>query len=188
MFPSPLRARLACCLAVCAWFLSGCAAINVFLGKELRVGYGELTERLAKRTPLEKDLAGLVGATLTNPSVFADTAGDRTRLAASFHVELKLPLSNKSLFGTMTLSGVPRFDADKQAIFLTDAKLDRVRIDRMPDALAESLAKFATQFARDQFSEKPIYLLKESDAKRLGDALRRARVEVKPEGLLLIWR
>lgn len=181
------RRSIVLALAV-APILPGCAAIGAWFGKEISVTHAELTERLVKRVPLEKDLAGLVGAKLTRPRVFAESVAGKARLATTFDVELRLPLGGKSLFGTLTLSGVPRFDASRKAIFLGDIVLDRVRIDRMPDALSEALAKFATQLARDEFDVKPIYALKEEDARKLGDALTRARVEVKPESLTLTWR
>ncbi len=179
--------------------LNGCALAPLFT-REINFSHEELTARLNKRFPLEKNIADLLTVKLMRPRVSADIPGastasavksDPTRLVVSVDLNVKLPLTNKSLWGTMSLSGVPRYDTGKRAIFLGDTKLERVRVEQMPDALSAALAKSASQIAKDYFEDKPIYTFNEADLSKYGQALNPSgltRIEVRTEGLALILK
>ena len=78
--------------------LAGCA--SGLLGMdEIKFSHAELTERLVKRFPIEKSVAGLLDVSLTRPRVDArEEAGKETRLAATFDVQIKMALSSKTVF------------------------------------------------------------------------------------------
>jgi hypothetical protein len=156
-----------------ALLLTGCALLPVFV-RDVSLSYGELTERLSKRFPMERNIADFLSVTLMRPrvSAVADTstapspapgaaARPAMRLAITVDLEVKLPSllnkSQRSLWGSMTLSGVPRFDAQSRSVQIDDAKLDRVRVDNM-----------ATQLAKEYLEAKPIYTLSPEQTERLG--------------------
>ena len=149
-----------------------------FFDHQLGVPYTELNERIGKRFPMERNIADLLTVTLMRPRVapIADSGrGPETqaaRLSVTIDLQVKLPsllnASQRSLWGSMTLSGVPRYDPKSKAVVLVDANLDRVRVDNMPDALSASLAKAASQLAKEYLDDKPIYALNDAQVGRLG--------------------
>ena len=168
--------------------LSSCVG-NPLLPNEIRFSHQELSERMAKRFPLEKNIAGLLEIKLTRPIVGArEEIGKITRLGFTFDAEVKLALSHKTLFGTVILSGIPRYNPIQHAIFLNDAELDIVRTDNMPDGLSAALAKAASGIAKDYLDGKAIYSFKEEDLKRYGLALEPHRIEVQRHGIVLVMR
>ena len=178
-------------------FISGTAAIliillascagNPLLPGEIRVTYQELSERMAKRFPVEKNVAGLMEVKLTRPRVDArEEPGKITRLGFTFDAEVKLTLTNKMMFGTVIISGVPTYNTATREIFLNDAELDIVRTDNMPDGLSAALAKAASGIAKDYLGGKAIYGFKEEDLKRYGMTLNPQRIDVKRDGIALV--
>lgn len=150
-----------------------------FFGRQLSVPYTDLNERIAQRFPMERNIADLLTVTLMRPvvtPVLANAARGQeaaaARLSVTVDVQVKLPSllnnSQRSLWGSMTLSGKPRYDSKSKAVMLVEANLDRVRVDNMPDALSALLAKAASQLAREYLDDKPIYTLNPAQVGRLG--------------------
>ena len=168
--------------------LSGCAG-NPLLPNEIRFSHQELSERMAKRFPLEKNIAGLLEIKLTRPIVGArEELGKITRLGFTFDAEVNLPLSHKTMFGTVIMSGIPRYNPATREIFLNDAELDIVRTDKMPDGLSAALAKAASGIAKGYLDGKAIYSFKEEDLKRYGLTLEPQRIDVQRNGIVLVMR
>ncbi len=150
-----------------------------FFGYQFSVTHNELNERIGKRFPMEHNIADLLTVTLMRPRVAAalsnaargsDTA--TARLSITVDLQVKLPsilnTPQRSLWGSVTLSGVPSYDTKSRSVVLDDANLDRVRVDNMPDALSAALAKTASQLAKEHLDAKPIYTLTATQISRLG--------------------
>ncbi|MBL8511430.1 MAG: DUF1439 domain-containing protein, partial [Betaproteobacteria bacterium] len=128
---------------------------------EIRFSNAELTERLAKRFPLEKSIGGLLDVTIANPRVETRTPDNQAAsLVVILALQVKLPLTNKSLFGTLQVSGRPRYEPATHGLYMDDARVDNVRADNLPDALAAALSKAASNVAREHLAEKPLYTIK----------------------------
>ncbi len=167
--------------------LVGCAS-NPLLPGEIRFTWAELNERMTKHFPVEKSVAGLLDVTLSHPRATARVDGPQLRLAVTFDVQVKLSLSGKTVFGIVSLSGLPRYDPDARTIYLDGARVDSLRTDNMPDGLPAALVKAASAVAREALEDKALYALKEEDLHRYGVTLAPRRIEVRAEGIALMLR
>ncbi len=164
------RSNFACVATLVALaVVSGCA---LFSFREISLSYLELNERLSTRFPVERNMAGFLNITFMRPRVAPVLApGAQPRLAVTLDLDLKLPSmrnnTQRSLLGSLTLSGIPTYDATNKSIHVVDARLDRVRVDHMPDALSDALAKTATQLAKEYLEGKPLYTLSPDQRDRL---------------------
>ena len=175
-------------LSAAALFLTGCAT-NLLLPSEVKFTHQELSERMAKRFPVEKSIAGLLDVKLSRPRVDArEEDGKQTRLGFTFDADVKSVLTNKTITGTVLMSGVPKYNSATREIFLSDAKVDSLRADNMPDALSAALAKAASGMAKDYLEGKPIYSFKEEDLKRYGMTINPQRIDVARDGIALVMR
>lgn len=165
-----------------ALLLAGCASIPLLSG-EFRVTADELTEKMARRFPLEKSVAGLLDVTLVRPKV--ELVAEQQRVVTSFDVSVKLALSGKSVAGTLKISARPEYVAVSRSLFLRDARVDQIRIDNMPDALSAALAKAASNFARDAVEDKSLYTFKAEELTRYGVRYEPDRIEVRTDALVL---
>ena len=165
-----------------ALLLGGCSNIPLLSG-ELRMTAEELTRKMERRFPLEKSVAGLLDVTLARPRV--EMNAPENRLATSFEITVKLPLSNKSVNGSLKISGRPEYVAKSRGLFLRDARVELIRMDNMPDALSAGLARAASGIARDAMQDKPLYTFRPEDFSRYGVRYEPERVEVRADAIVL---
>lgn len=166
--------------------LLGC--VNpIWAPREILLSYSELGDRLAKRFPLERSVAGLVDFTFTDPR-FAprEETGRDLRMAATCDLKVKMSLSSKVLNGSITISGVPRYDIAKRAVFLADSRIDGLRVTDLPPALREALTRSASNIVRDLLQERPLYAFRDEDLSRFGLRFEPQRIEVRPTGIALV--
>jgi hypothetical protein len=153
--------RLAAALLALALF-SGCAT-KMLLPSEIRMSAVELTTRMEKRFPVERSVAGLIDVTFSSPVVTLS----EPRMTTQLDVRV-MPLTGKNYTGTVIVSGIPAYDPARRGLLLNDAKVDRIVLDNMSDALSAALARLATQMARATFDDKPFHTFKEEDFTRYG--------------------
>ena len=99
------------------------------------------------------------------------------RIATSFDIGVKLPLTGKNVTGVMKLSGRPEYVVATDSLFLRDARVDQIRMDNMPEALSAALAKAASNFARDVLEDKALYTFKAEELRRYGARFEPQRIE-----------
>ena len=117
--------------AVCALAIAGCATFP-FQSGEVRMSADELTQKMQRRFPMDKNVAGLLEVTLAQPRV--DLSERDNRVATSFLLNVKLPLTNKSLSGSLKVSGRPEYVSASRSLFLRDARVEQIQLDNMSNA------------------------------------------------------
>lgn len=183
-----MNGRAALSFLTTVFLLAGCAT-NFILPHEIKFSHRELSERLSKRFPVEKSVAGLLDVKLSRPRVDAiEETGKPIRLGFTFDADVKLLLTNKNMSGTVVMSGFPRYKPATREIFLSDARVDALRADNMPDAISAAMAKAASAIAQDYLEGRPLYSFKEEDLKRYGMTLNPQRVDVHRDGIALVMR
>ena len=168
--------------AICVLTLAGCATFP-FLSGELRMSADELTQKMQRRFPMDKNVAGLLEVTLAQPRV--DLSERDNRVATSFLLNIKLPLTNKSLSGSLKVSGRPEYVAASRTLFLRDARVEQIQLENMSNALSAALAKAASSIARDVLEEKPLNVFKAEDFTRYGVQYEPDRIFVRGDQLVL---
>ena len=164
-----------------ALLLAGCSSL-LFRSGEIRITADELTRKMERRFPLEKSVGGLLNVTLAQPRV--ELNAEESRLSTSFEVIVKL-LSGKSVSGSLKISGRPEYVAASRSLFLREARVERLHMDNMPDALSAGLAKEASKVARDLLEDKALYVFKPEEFTKYGARLEPDRIEVRPDALVL---
>lgn len=162
--------------------VTACASLP-FVSGEVRMSADELTQKMARRFPVEKSVAGLLDITLANPRV--DLSEADNRITASFHVVAKLPLSNKSLTGSLKVSGRPEYVPESRSLFLRHPTVEQIRLDNMTDALSAALSKAASAVARDVLEDKPLHTFKPEDFTKYGVQYVPERIVVRGDHLVL---
>lgn len=167
---------------IAAIMLGGCSSLP-FVSGEVKMSADELTQRMAKRFPVEKSVAGLLDVTLANPRVALSEADNR--ITADFMIDLKLALTNKKLTGTVKISGRPDYVPETRSLFLRDAKVDRIRVDNMSDSLSTAVAKATSTIARDMLEDKPLHVFKPEEFSKYGVGYTPDRIIVRGDTLVL---
>ena len=189
--PSRLTRYIRLCAMVALASVGGCALLP-WTTRDITVSYPDLNARLDQRFPVERNIADLLRVKVLRPSVAAmagATPSAPLRLTVSMSLDVTMPsllnASQRSLWGSMRLSGLPRFDTRTNSIFLQDARIDQVRVDNMPGALEAALSNAATRLAKETFEEKPLYILTADQVERLGGRAASVSIEVREARLVL---
>ena len=167
------------------FLLAGCGSLPIVSG-EVRMSADELTQKLSRRFPLEKSVAGLLDITLANPRV--DLSEADNRITTSFQTIVKLPLTGKTLSGSLKVSGWPEYVPETRALFLRDARVDQIRMDSMPDGLSAALAKAASTVAREVLGDKPLHTFQAADFTKYGIHYVPERIVVRDDQLVLLLK
>ena len=163
--------------------LSACIT-SAFLPKEITMSAVELTTRMERRFPVDRTAGGLVDLTFSKPVVTFATP----RLATQLSVRARLLLSSSVTEGTLTLSGVPYYDAATRGLYLRDARVDKIELGRVPETYSQALAKVASQLVKTQFEGKPFYTFREEDFTKFGIGYEPLALAVRNDALVLTLR
>lgn len=180
-----LRHRLRFALLLVLFLASACAPIP-FLSGEVRMSADELTQRMARRFPMEKSVAGLLDITLANPRV--DLSEKDNRITTSFQLAAKMPLAGKSITGNLKISGRPEYVPESRALFLRDPQVEQLRLDNMTDALSAALAKTISSVAREALADRALHTFQPEDFTKYGIQYVPERILVRGDHLVLTLR
>ena len=172
-------------LAVLVALIAGCATFP-FLSGEVRLSADELTQKMARKFPMERSVGGLLDITLANPRV--DLSEADNRITTNFDASVKLPLTNKRFGGSLKVSGRPDYVPESRTLFLRDARVDQIRMENMPDGLSAAIAKTASVLARDVLEDKPLHTFRAEDFTRYGAQYVPERIIVRGDQLVLLLK
>jgi Protein of unknown function (DUF1439) len=152
--------------------LGGCASRRPPL--ILNYSAVELEAILADRFPVERRQNVLYVLRIAQPRVALDA--QRQRIGITVQLDLQFPLGGRGLTGTVTFSGKPRYEAATRSVFLDEAAIDIVDLERLPSALQTPLRETLSAWARDHFAKSPLTVIKE-------ERLQRGPVMLTPKSL-----
>ena len=164
---------------------TGCALVPYFSG-EVSMTAAQLTERIARRFPAERSMAGLVDAKFSDPFVTLDES--RNRLAFDFKLEVKLALSSKTRVGSVKISGRPEFEAATRSLFLREPKVEQLRFEELNDLMTVAVTKAASSLAKDVLETKPLHVFKPEDFNKIGTTFEPEKLAIRGDKLVLILK
>jgi hypothetical protein len=141
----------------------------------------EMEARLAERFPLARKHHVLYELTVSNPRVALDVP--RKRVALSLDALLSFPLGGRPIQGSARISGVPRYDSATRGIYLADAEVEAIDIERVPQPLRQPLAVAMSGLARDLLDRRPVFVIPAERLQRGAVTLTPRLFEVVAEGL-----
>jgi hypothetical protein len=162
--------------------IAACTALPL-LQSEVRLSANDLARQIEKRFPVERSVAGLVDITFSRPQMSLN-AGEG-RIAVAFEMTVRVPLSTRLLNGKVAISGRPEYEPASRSLFLREGKVERLTIDSMPEALSGALARLASQLAKNQLEEKPLYAFQPDELSRHGASLEPESIEVRDDALIV---
>lgn len=151
--------------------LTACAALGP---SRLEFTPSQLEARLAKRLPLKKTYFGLIDLEVTNPRIALRSA--EKRVLTTLDAKLASSLANRTLNGTIAISGVPRYDPAQRAIFADSPRVEKLDLAGVPPALNDQLKRVAELLAKEILAERPLATLSP-------EQLKLGFVEVAPKSI-----
>ncbi len=148
----------------CALLLGGCASL---IGpRQLELPLTRLQEGLERRFPLKNRIMTLLDIELSHPRLAL--APDDARVSLALDVVMAPPFLSQAWRGSVLLSGRLQLDPGRNAVFLSDARVDQVQIDGSDPARERQLAGVATLVVDKLLRDVPLYRFRAEDLRYAG--------------------
>ncbi len=168
-----MKSRLAILLSVAAaLLLSACAG---FMGpREVNLPLHTLQESMNRKFPFNNRYLDLLNVNVSNPRLALQP--ETNRLMTSMDALIAPPFLQRSWKGSFTLSGGLRFDAGRNAIMLTDPRVEGIAVEGLDPLYSRQIATVAGLIAEELLRDMPLYTFRP-------DQLRYAGTNFIPTGI-----
>ncbi len=125
----------------------------------------EIQQRMTEHLAVPISFLKIFDMNLTNPVIKLDEGSER--LNAQLDTQISDPLSGESLTGKINISGKLYFDATRNAVMLTESKVENLNIQGMglDDKYSELFNLLAARLGGEFFNNVPLYTLKPDELK-----------------------
>ncbi|HEV7814048.1 MAG TPA: DUF1439 domain-containing protein [Janthinobacterium sp.] len=164
-----------------AGLLVSCASL---IGpRQVEVPLSKLQEGLERRFPLNNRVMSLLDVQLAHPRLAL--LPESQRVALSVDVSVAPPLTRQSWHGTLTLSGRLVVDLTRNAVFLGDAKVERVAIDGLDEGRQRQFAQAANLVVDKLVKDVSVHNFRPEDLRMAGVQFTPTLIAVTPASLVL---
>ena len=169
-------------VAACAPLLVSCAGL---IGpRQFELPLERLQKNLSQRLPVSHRVLGVFDVQLSNPQL--GTTGENDRVALSAELTVSPMLVRQSWRGSLALSGRLVVDNVRNAVFLSDAQVDRFAIDGVGDSQQRQIAGAANILADKLIRDMPLYSFKPEDLRYAGVQFIPTAIRTTPNSLVIM--
>lgn len=161
---SHVRRRLLILPLAAAAMLAGCASLTG--PRDVEVPLERLQRGLGERFPLQQRALGVFELRLSRPQVAL--LRDNDRLALSADVAVTSPLLRQALQGSVALSGRLLVDNARNAVLLSDARIERFTVGGAEGSLQGQLTAAANVVVEHLVRDVPVYHFRPDELRYLG--------------------
>ncbi|MEG1055666.1 MAG: DUF1439 domain-containing protein, partial [Janthinobacterium sp.] len=112
---------------------------------------------------------------------------ERERVALSVDASVLPPFIRQSWRGSLAMSGRLVLDPQRNAVYLSEASVDKVGIDGMDEAQQRQFAKVASLVADQLMHETPIYTFKPDELRYAGVQFVPTQIRTTGNGLTVTF-
>lgn len=170
-------------LMVALLLLTSCASL---LGpREVEMPLARLQDSLNRRFPLNSRYLEVFDIYVSNPRLTLQP--DTNRVAILVDATIAPPMLNRSLKGSMALSGSLAVDPAKNALILTDARLEDFSIEGVEGRTTRQLARIGGLLAEQMLKDIPLYTFGPDDFRYASTRFIPTKILTKATGLVVTF-
>ena len=173
--------KLAAVPAAAAMLVS-CAGLSG--PRQVEISLDKLQANLGKHFPVRHRALSVFDIQVSNPQIATLRDNDRITLGADLTVSPILV--RQSWRGSLALSGRLVVDNVRNAVFLSDAKVERFAVDGMGESQQRQVAGAANILADKLIRDVPIYSYKPEDLRFAGIQFVPVAIRTTPSSLVLV--
>lgn len=166
-----------------AFLLVGCASL---LGpREMEVPLATLQSSLEKRFPFNNRYLALFDIELSAPRL--NLQPDTNRVVTSFDAALAPAWLKRSLQGNFALSGELAIDPAKNAVIMTNPRVEALVIGGLDDKYSSQLKKIGSLLAEELFRGMPIYTFQPDEFRYSGTSFLPTKINTRSNRLVVTF-
>ncbi|QAU33576.1 DUF1439 domain-containing protein [Janthinobacterium sp. 17J80-10] len=177
------KMALRCCLVMVMVSMVGCASL---LGpRDFELPLSTLQSSLEKRFPFNNRYLGLFDIQLSAPRLDLQTGSNR--IVTSFDAAIAPAWLKRSWQGNFALSGELAIDSVKNAVILTDPRVESLNIAGLDDRYAKQLQKVSGIIAEELFRGMPLYTFQPTEFRYGGTSFLPTKINTRGNGLVVTF-
>lgn len=163
-----------------AGLLSGCAGL---IGpRQIDLSQDRLQQSMERRFPLHQRALGVLDVELSHPQLTILDQNDRVSL--SLDASVAPLLARQSWNGSMAISGRLTVDRARNAVYLSDAHVDRFVFDGLDEGRQHQVASVANLLSEKVVRDIPVYTFRPEDLRYAGVQFALTNIGTKPGALV----
>lgn len=163
--------------------LAACAGM---LGpRDVEVPLSKLQASLEKRFPFHSRYLELFDIQLSSPHLSLLPADNR--IITTFDASIAPAWLKRSWQGSFALSGVLAVDPAKNAVVLTDPRVESLTINGLDDKYARQLTKIGGILTEELFRDMPLYTFQPGDFRYGGTSFLPTKINTQSNGLVVTF-
>ncbi|MGV3656071.1 MAG: DUF1439 domain-containing protein [Noviherbaspirillum sp.] len=173
-------------LALLAALLLSLASCASLLGpRQVELPLSRLQAELSQRFPFNSRYLEVFDIYVSNPRLTLHP--ETNRVAILVDTVLAPPLLNRSFKGSLALSGALAVDPARNAVVLTDTRMDDFAIDGVENRTARQLIRIGGLLAEQMFREIPLYTFGPDDFRYAGTRFIPTGIATRTSGLVVTF-
>jgi hypothetical protein len=170
-------------LTASLWLLASCATL---MGpREMEIPLSRIQDAVANKFPFNNRYLELLDIYVTNPKVALQP--DTNRIVTSMDTSIAPPFLNRSWKGNLAVSGIPKFDAARNALVLGEPRVEQFDVDGFGGAYSNQLRKVGTLLAEQLMADAPLYTFKPEDLRYGGTSFTLSKITTKSNSLVVTF-
>ena len=162
------------------------AACSTLIGpRDVNVSLAKMQQGLERRFPIDKRVLSVLDVKLTHPQLSLQP--ERERVALSIDASVAPPFIRQNWRGNLAMSGRLVLDPRRNAVYLSEASVDKVSIDGMDESQQRQFAKVASLVADQLMHETPIYTFKPEELRYAGVQFVPTQIRTTGSGLTVTF-
>lgn len=171
------------CLVMVLVILAACASL---LGpRDMELPLSTLQSSLEKRFPFNNRYLGLFDIQLSAPRLGLQTGSNR--IVTSFDAAIAPAWLKRSWQGNFALSGELAIDPVKNAVILTEPRVEKLTIAGFDDRYAKQLQKISGIIAEELFRGMPLYTFQPNEFRYGGTSFLPTKINTRGNGLVVTF-
>ncbi len=160
---------------------AGCASLIGAHDRE--VPLSKLQQALQKKFPFNNRYLDLFDITVSNPKLSLQP--DTNRIITAFDARVAPAFLKQAWQGKLVLSGALKIDATRNALVLTEPRLENLTLDAATGSNTAKLAKLGAQLAEDLLNNTVIYTFKPEDFSIAGMRFTPTKITTRANALVV---
>lgn len=166
-----------------ALLLVGCASL---LGpRDMEVPLATLQSSLEKRFPFNSRYLALFDIELSAPRMMLQP--DTNRVVTSFDAAIAPAWLKRSWQGNFALSGELAIDPAKNAVIMTNPRVEALNIAGMDDKYSSQMKKIGSLLAEELFRGMPLYTFHPNEFRYGGTSFLPTKINTRVNGLVVTF-
>lgn len=170
-------------IALAVFLLASCATL---LGpRQVEVPLSTLQASLENRFPFNNRYLELFDIQVSSPRLTLQPGTNR--VVTTLDASIAPFLVKKSWKGNLALSGILAIDPARNAVVLTDPRVEQLHFDGLDAAYAPQVTRIGSLLAMQLFKDMPLYTFHPHDFRYAGASFLPTKISTKASGLVVTF-